>query len=315
MARMKGFTLIELLVVIAIIAILAAILFPVFATAREKARQTSCASNMKQLGLAFVQYGQDYDEVLPFGTDTSGGAPNGSAIGWSPQIYSYVKSVGVYACPDDQFNAGLWETATNGCSAANAAKMYAVSYSYNMNITNNGSTGVQANLSKFSAPAMTILLVEITGCAANPTVQPGHNADNSPCGGNMFSTGNNGYRIFDTTGYGDNAFVQFATGNLGIGQGLAEPYTTAWNGCTTPPAGFSSCTGAPQTPAQARHSGGANFVMCDGHVKWMMGASVSAGWQASTQTSAQTTTPTFGGNAAGTAALAAGGWAATYSPI
>jgi len=62
----RGFTLIELLVVIAIIAILAAILFPVFAKVREKARQTSCLSNEKQLGLAITQYVQDYDEKLPW---------------------------------------------------------------------------------------------------------------------------------------------------------------------------------------------------------------------------------------------------------
>ncbi|MEN6404264.1 MAG: prepilin-type N-terminal cleavage/methylation domain-containing protein, partial [Armatimonadia bacterium] len=61
----RGFTLIELLVVIAIIAILAAILFPVFAKAREKARQTSCLNNCKQLGTAIVQYCQDYDERMP----------------------------------------------------------------------------------------------------------------------------------------------------------------------------------------------------------------------------------------------------------
>jgi prepilin-type N-terminal cleavage/methylation domain-containing protein len=64
----RGFTLIELLVVIAIIAILAAILFPVFARAREKARQSSCQSNLKQIGLAFTMYAQDYDEKMPRGS-------------------------------------------------------------------------------------------------------------------------------------------------------------------------------------------------------------------------------------------------------
>ena len=80
--RRCGFTLIELLVVIAIIAILAAILFPVFAQAREKARQTGCLSNMKQLGTAFVMYMQDFDGRLP------GGAPSNSHLGWGDWVYN-----------------------------------------------------------------------------------------------------------------------------------------------------------------------------------------------------------------------------------
>ncbi len=93
-----GFTLIELLVVIAIISILAAILFPVFATAREKARQSSCASNLKQIGLAAVQYAQDYDEaLLPYRytrPDTSVWYWN-----WVGLIYPDVKTVNVFTCP------------------------------------------------------------------------------------------------------------------------------------------------------------------------------------------------------------------------
>ena len=98
MKRQSGFTLIELLVVIAIIAILAAILFPVFAKVREKARQTSCASNLKQLGLAFAQYTQDNEEQYPRyrDDDTASGQP-----GWSQAVYPYVKSVGVYSCPSN----------------------------------------------------------------------------------------------------------------------------------------------------------------------------------------------------------------------
>src|SRR5580704_3804273 len=107
--RNDGFTLIELLVVIAIIAILAAILFPVFASAREKARQTSCASNEKQLALAFLQYAQDYDEFMPCGTRDGaadianyasfGNAYNYLGTGWAGELYSYVKSTGVFTCP------------------------------------------------------------------------------------------------------------------------------------------------------------------------------------------------------------------------
>ena len=78
MRRQRAFTLIELLVVIAIIAILAAILFPVFAKARERARTISCASNMKQIGLALMQYTQDYDETWPRAWFENAGASTGS---------------------------------------------------------------------------------------------------------------------------------------------------------------------------------------------------------------------------------------------
>jgi prepilin-type N-terminal cleavage/methylation domain-containing protein/prepilin-type processing-associated H-X9-DG protein len=93
----RAFTLIELLVVIAIIAILAAILFPVFAQAREKARQTSCLSNQKQLGLGVMMYAQDYDETYPMTANY--GEPTVSRTLWSDQVAPYLKNRDIFKCP------------------------------------------------------------------------------------------------------------------------------------------------------------------------------------------------------------------------
>ena len=112
----RGFTLIELLVVIAIIAILAAILFPVFAKAREKARQSSCGSNVKQIMLALISYSQDYDELLPRGyyyvpptyatTDW---------LSWAHLIYPYVKNEQLFTCPS--YRTAVFVNANKGCGS------------------------------------------------------------------------------------------------------------------------------------------------------------------------------------------------------
>jgi prepilin-type N-terminal cleavage/methylation domain-containing protein len=93
--RSRGFTLIELLVVIAIIAILAAILFPVFARARDSARRTTCINNMKQLGLAMSMYSNEFDETLPPWQDSQGKT-------WDVAVFPQVRTKGVFTCPSNE---------------------------------------------------------------------------------------------------------------------------------------------------------------------------------------------------------------------
>ncbi len=105
--RQNAFTLIELLVVIAIIAILAAILFPVFAQAREKARQASCLSNMKQLGLAFLMYSEDYDNTLPQ-------FPDNEPYVFVARLNPYVKNRQISKCPSSQYDEGAIQRKQGG---------------------------------------------------------------------------------------------------------------------------------------------------------------------------------------------------------
>ncbi|PQV62581.1 hypothetical protein B1R32_12819 [Abditibacterium utsteinense] len=100
-----GFTLIELLVVIAIIAILAAILFPVFGRARENARRSSCQSNLKQIGLGILQYTQDFDEKYPTLRWLNSGSDDlDQANSWRREIFPYIKSSQLFSCPSNTNN-------------------------------------------------------------------------------------------------------------------------------------------------------------------------------------------------------------------
>lgn len=104
--RRSGFTLIELLVVIAIISILAAILFPVFARARESARKTVCLSNLKQIGASVLMYTQDYDEqVCPVAVGACGNAA--TAFGWADLLMPYVKNIQIFDCPTATWRSKL----------------------------------------------------------------------------------------------------------------------------------------------------------------------------------------------------------------
>ncbi|MBC8141474.1 MAG: DUF1559 domain-containing protein [Armatimonadetes bacterium] len=149
--KRNAFTLIELLVVIAIIAILAAILFPVFAKARSKARQAACISNMKQIGLAFMQYVQDYDETLPsFRTVPTGGDWWSSRmLTWKDNVQPYIKNGGrdynggvtyttegnggVFQCPENDLAWASAQTWFTGDKPGDETSRYPRSYAVNKN--------------------------------------------------------------------------------------------------------------------------------------------------------------------------------------
>jgi prepilin-type N-terminal cleavage/methylation domain-containing protein/prepilin-type processing-associated H-X9-DG protein len=269
-SRKRGFTLIELLVVIAIIAILAAILFPVFAKAREKARQASCQSNEKQLGLSFIQYTQDYDEKWPSGYNNNTTFTPTSALlagaGWAGQIYSYTKSTGIYKCPDDS-------TAT----IAGTPTSYPVSYVYNSDIANGPITNAS-----FSAPASTVVLAEGEGAAAPITSFPeGLVSGSAYAAPTNYSPSGDG--LAETTS---------SAGTLGT----ASTYYTG-------PISQSFSTVVPSsgyyTGVTGLHTGGSDYLLADGHVKWLTGQKVSGGLAAPTSTDSQNYTAA--GYAAGTA--------------
>lgn len=223
-AERKAFTLIELLVVIAIIAILAAILFPVFAQAREKARQTTCASNLKEIALAIVMYAQDFDETFPMANYPLAGAN----FIWSGMVEPYVKighpgltsqikdgsTLGIWACPN--FAVAY----PDGTAAGNAPSR---SYMANANLMPSWETqltvrptGPPVTLAAVDTPAQTVMVMPGRGGTA------WHNGKDINC-------------------------------------------NAATNGTSLVTRDRNYCV------ARYRHSGGENYALTDGHVKWYRG--------------------------------------------
>jgi prepilin-type N-terminal cleavage/methylation domain-containing protein/prepilin-type processing-associated H-X9-DG protein len=239
--RRAGFTLIELLVVIAIIAILAAILFPVFAQARESARRTSCSSNMKQVGLAFLMYVGDYDETFPWGASNAV-QPTQT---WYDLVEPYVKvgargfgfqSAGqpqrtFYMCPSFSNQTVPMQPGDPAPMAFSATQITpAMSYAANGNIIPMGNT----NLPGFWFPGRITALASLQAPAS--VVLASHSVGTRPCVA------------------GDDA-TSGCTGNEEGAAGVPP----AQGGATV------YCAG------RYKHNGGAVYLLADGHVKWFRG--------------------------------------------
>ena len=275
----RGFTLIELLVVIAIIAILAAILFPVFQKVRENARRTACLSNTKQVALAVIQYSQDNDEKCPGGVDGYGGNPAGvGGSGWAGQVYAYVKSTGVFLCPDDSTSFGGSHASSYGLNANLSLGVPGA-----RNYPDACSRSDSVSLAAINSPAKTVYAFEVAGSngydITTEELDKSLGGTVGNCGGSPAGEGlGAGY---DPTGYNS---LQNPDQVSGQGDGHLKYATGYLNGVTNNLGQFNSPNG--------RHSGGgnaggSNFVMCDGHAKFLIGSQVSPGANAKNATDKQ----------------------------
>ena len=271
----KGFTLIELLVVIAIIAILAAILFPVFQSVRENARRTACGSNIRQLGLGVMQYNQDNEERMPPlftnpPASVCGALPGGSCrMSWVGIIDPYVKSTDVWKCPDMTLTS-VWPPAASALHSTPFRNISLwESYGWNVDYMDlakgdcsdfDGATqgGPPIKLAQVGSPAATVMIVGIGG-------EPGQ--------GSFFGTGN---ALYPAHG--------------GYYPAPAPASLTTPEGCTYSNAGWGqgSYMGPYGGFEQLRHvNRGGQVCFVDGHVKFMTAGQLAAGtdWNVNKQNS------------------------------
>ncbi len=237
----QGFTLIELLVVIAIIAILAAILFPVFARAREKARGASCASNCKQLALAVLMYAQDYDQKYPLSVPGCVVYQGAKPYQWWMLIYPYVKNGQLFMCPSSAVDVindggGCGGGGGNTCAMRNPGQL-GITYGYEIALGSTCCAGIGGKDAGLIAPAESFMLGD--AARANVGGGPGQAAGASSDGICVHVAMAND---LNACGAGP------CRDNITYAQELINHNTTS--------------------DRVARHNGGENIAFCDGHVKW-----------------------------------------------
>lgn len=279
----RAFTLIELLVVMGIISIIAAILFPVFASARERARQTSCVNNLRQLGGAFLQYAQDNDDRMPTGP---GGVLSSRGEMWAGAIFPYVKERRIYQCPDDQ--ASSRTVVVNGISYL----LSPVTYAYNSNLMSPiWPAGIGGALSQMNMPTRTVMLCETSA---------------------MNFAGQNNQPVVDLSTPNEiggrltaNISPGASQGGMVASTGTRFPLATGYMGHRT---------SAVFVTDEGRHSKGSNFLLGDGHVKWLLGDHISTGFLPYGDNAQHVCQDHFfSPQAAGTECP--DNWTATFSPI